>query len=88
MLERIYGGVQYLEGKREFGKRERGGRRIREGISARYGRCGATRARRRDVPMKRTTREVYGEDVIQMVGQAIRPGILGKIREKLETIEG
>jgi len=38
--------------------------------------------------MKRTTREVYSEDVIQMVRQAIRPGILGKIREKLKTIEG
>jgi len=29
-----------------------------------YGRCGVTRARRRDVPTKRTTREVYGEEVV------------------------
>jgi len=30
-----------------------------------------TRARKRDVPTKRTTREVYGEKVVWMVRQAI-----------------
>ena len=47
-----------------------------------------TRAQRRDVPTKRTTREVYGKEVIWIVRQAIRPGILGKDGKKLEAMEG
>ena len=74
--------------KGEFRERKRGGRRIREGISARYGRCGATIAQRRYVPTKRTAREVHGENAIRVVGQEIRPGILGQARKKLETVEG
>jgi len=53
-----------------------------------YGRCGVVRARKRYVPMKRTTRKVYSKKVVRMVGQAIRPRILGKIRKELETMEG
>ena len=41
-----------------------------------------------DVQVWRITREVHGEGVIWMVRQTIRPGILGKIRKKLETMEG
>ena len=74
--------------KGEFRERKRGGRRIREGISARYGRCGATIAQRRYVPTKRTAREVHGENAIRVVGQEIRPGILGKDGKKLEAMEG
>ena len=74
--------------KGEFRERERGGRRIREGISTRHGRCGVTRARRRYVPTKRTTRKVYGENAIRVVRQEIRPGILGKDGKKLEVMEG
>ena len=74
--------------KGEFRERERGGRRIREGISTRHGRCGVTRARRRYVPTKRTTREVYSEDAIRVVGQKVRSEILGKIRKELEAMEG
>jgi len=47
-----------------------------------------TRVQRRDVPTKRTTREVYGKEVIWIVRQAIRPGILGKDGKKLEAMEG
>jgi len=47
-----------------------------------------TRAQRRDVPMKRTTREIYGKKVVWMVRQAIRPGILGKDGKELEAMEG
>ena len=47
-----------------------------------------TRARKRDVPTKRTTREVYGEEVVWMVRQAIRPGILGKDGKEFEAMEG
>jgi len=53
-----------------------------------YGRCGVTRARRRNVPTKRTTREVYGEEVVWMVRQAIQLGILGKDGKELEMMEG
>ena len=38
--------------------------------------------------MERTTREVYGEEVVWMVRQAIRPGILGKDRKEVEAMEG
>ena len=44
--------------------------------------------RENDVQAWRITREVHGEDVIWMVGQTIRPRILGEIRKKLETMEG
>jgi len=47
-----------------------------------------TRARRRNVPTKRTSRKIYGEDIIWVVGQEIRPGILGKDGKKLEAVEG
>ena len=46
------------------------------------------RARRRYVPMKRTTREVHSKDAIRVVGQEIRPGILGKNGKELEAMEG
>jgi len=46
--------------KREFGEHKRSSQRIREGILMRYGRHGAARAQRRDVPMGRTTRNVRG----------------------------
>jgi len=46
------------------------------------------RMRGNDVQAWRTTREVHGKDVIWMVGQAIRPGILGEIIKELETMEG
>jgi len=55
---------------------------------ARYGRCGKTRTRRRNIPVRRITREVHSKNVIWMVRQAIRPRILGKVRKKLETMEG
>ena len=38
--------------------------------------------------MKRTTREVHSKDAIRVVGQEIRPGILGKNGKELETMEG
>ena len=55
---------------------------------ARYGRCGKTRTQRRNIPARRITREVHSKNVIWMVGQAIRPRILGKVRKKLETMKG
>ena len=54
----------------------------------RYGRCGKARTRGRNIPARRITREVHSKNVIWMVGQAIRPEILGKVRKKLETMEG
>jgi len=74
--------------KREFKECARSNQRIQERISTGYGRYGMTRARRRDVPMKRTTREVYDKEVVQIVRQAIRPGILGKDGKELEVMEG
>jgi len=53
-----------------------------------HGRCGAARARRKNVPMKRTSRKIHGKDAIQMVRQAIRPGILEKDGKELEAMEG
>jgi len=38
--------------------------------------------------VRRITRGVHSKNVIWMVRQAIRPGILEKVRKKLETIEG
>jgi len=46
------------------------------------------RARRRNVPTRRTSREVYGEEIIWMVRQAIRPRILEKNGKELEMMEG
>jgi len=46
------------------------------------------RMRGNDVQAWRTTREVHSENIIWMVGQAIQPGILGKIIKELETMEG
>jgi len=88
MLERIYSRIGYMGKKGEFEECTRSNQRIRERVSMGYGRCGATRAQKRDVPTRRTTREVYGEEVVQMVRQAIRPGILGKDGKELETMEG
>jgi len=42
-MEEIYSGVQYLGRKREFEECKGSNRRIQEGISARYRRCGAAR---------------------------------------------
>jgi len=44
--------------------------------------------RENDVQAWRITREVHSKDVIWMVGQTIRPGILGETRKKLEMMEG
>ena len=52
-----------------------------------YGRCGKTRTQRRNIPARRITREVHSKNVIWLVGQAIRPEILGKVRKKLEMME-
>jgi len=71
MLERIYGGVRYLGRKGEFRERERSGRRIREEILARHGRCGTARMRGNDIQAGGVTREVHSEDVVQMVRQAV-----------------
>jgi len=87
-MKRIYGRVGYLGRKGEFRKRKRSNRRIRERVSARHRRCGAARMRGNDVQAWRTSREVYGEDAIWVVRQTVRPGILGKVRKKLETMEG
>ena len=38
--------------------------------------------------MKRTSRKIHGKDAIWVVGQAIRPRILGKDGKKLEAMEG
>ena len=57
--------------KGEFRECKRSNQRIREGILARHGGCGATRARKRYVLMKRTTRKVHGEDAIWVVRQEI-----------------
>jgi len=46
MLERIYGGIQYLGRKGEFEECTRGNRRIRERVSTGYGRCGAEEGKR------------------------------------------
>ena len=88
MMERIYGRVGYLGRKGEFRERKRSDRKIQERVSARHRRCSTARTRGNDVQAWRTSREVYGEDAIQVVGQTVRPGILGKVRKKLETIEG
>jgi len=37
----------------------------------RYERYGAARARRRDVPMERIARNIYGKEIIQVVRQAV-----------------
>jgi len=71
MLEGIYGGVQYLGRKREFRECKRSDQRIRERVSARYGRCDTTRARRRNVPTGRITGKIYGKEIIWVVRQAI-----------------
>jgi len=74
--------------KREFKECARSNQRIQERISTGYGRYDMTRVQRRDVPTKKTTREVYGKEVVQIVRQAIRPGILGKDGKELEVMEG
>ena len=88
MLERIYGGVRHLGRKGEFRERKRSNWRIRERISAGYGGCGMARVWRRNIPTRRTSRKVHGEEVAWIVGQTIRPRILGKNGKKLETMEG
>jgi len=74
--------------QREFKEHKRSDRRIRERISAGYGRYGTARTRENDIQAWGVTREVHSEDVVWMVRQAVRPGILGKNGEKLETMEG
>jgi len=71
MLERIYGGIQYLGRKGEFRERKRSDQRIRKGILKRHGRCGTARTRGNDVQAWRITREVHNEDVIWIVRQTI-----------------
>ena len=88
MMERIYGRVGYLGRKGEFRECKRSDRRIRERVLARHERCGVARTRGNDIQAWRTSREVYSEDTIWVVRQMVRPGILGKIRKKLETMEG
>ena len=60
-MERVHSGIGYMGKKREFKECARSNRRIRKRVLTGYGRCSATRARRRDVPMRRTTKEVYGK---------------------------
>ena len=88
MIERVHSGIGYMGKKREFKECARSNRRIRKRVLTGYGRCSATRAQRRDVPMRRTTKEVYGEEVVWMVRQAIQPRISGEIGKKLETMGG
>ena len=52
-----------------------------------YRRCGTARVQRRNVPMRRTSREVHNKEVVWMVRQAIRLGILGKDGKELEVME-
>jgi len=47
-----------------------------------------TGTRGSDVQAWRITRKIYGKEVVWMVRQAIRPGILGKDGKELEAIEG
>jgi len=71
MLERIYSRIQYLGRKREFRECKRSNRRIQKRISERHRRCSVAKARRRNVPTGRTTREVYNKDAMWIVRQAI-----------------
>jgi len=63
--------------KGELEECARSNQRIQERVSTGYGRCGIARAQRRNVPMRRTTRKIHGENIVWMVRQAVRPGILG-----------
>jgi len=54
----------------------------------RYKRCSKTRTQGRNVQKRRIAGKIYGKKAIWMVRQEIQPRILGKIRKKLETIEG
>jgi len=47
-MERIYSRIRYLGGKRKLRKYERGGQRIQERISVRYGRHETARKRERN----------------------------------------
>ena len=64
--------------QREFKEHKRSDRRIRERISAGYRRCGMARTQGNNIQVWGVTREVHGEDVVQMVKQVIRPGIMEK----------
>jgi len=88
MMERVHSGIRYMGKKGEFEECARSNQRIQKRVSTEYGRCSATRAQRRDVPTRRTTREVYSKEVVWIVRQAIQPRILGEIGKKLETMEG
>jgi len=57
--------------QKEFEERKGSNQRIQKGISARHGRCGITRMQRSDVQARRIAREVYGKDIIRMVGQKV-----------------
>jgi len=87
-MERIYGRIRHLGRKGEFRECKRSDQRIREGILTRYRRRGAARTQKRNVPTGRTARKIHGKEVIRMVRQVIQPRILGKVREKLEMMEG
>jgi len=73
--------------KGELEECTRSNQRIQEGILARYGRCGKTRMRGRDVQKERIARKIYSKKTIWIVRQEIQLGILGKIGEKLEMVE-
>jgi len=87
-MERVHGRIGHIGRKEEFEECARSNQRIQERVPTGYGRCGVIRAQRRNVLTKRTTGEVYGEEVVWMVRQAIRPRILGKDRKELGTMEG
>jgi len=53
-----------------------------------YRRCGKTRMQGRNIQKRRIARKIYGKLAIRMVRQKIQPRILGKIGNKLETMEG
>jgi len=53
----------------------------------RHGRRSIARARRGNIPTGRVAGKIYGKETIWVIRQVIWPGVLGKNREKLETIE-
>jgi len=68
MMERVYSRVQYLGRKKESQECKRSDQRIREGIPARYERCSETRMQGRNISKGRAAREIYGKEIIWVVG--------------------
>jgi len=70
-MERVYSRVRHLGRKGEPEKCARRNRRVREGISVRYGRYGKARTRGNDVQTGKIARKIYGKETIWVVRQAI-----------------